>query len=182
MGAFASPHYALPVLVPLAVAAAPGFARWPRSAAAMLVAAFAGSQLVLALSAFNKGGRAEADAVAAAARLAPGERLWVHDGWPALYRLTRSPLPTRWAFPGSLNTANEASAAALGVDPTAEVRRLLATRPAVIVTERPAFERGNRATLALVEQALAARYRLAADVPTAGGARHRLVYRLRSTP
>jgi hypothetical protein len=106
--------------------------------------------------------------------------IYVYDGYPALYMLTHSCLPTRWVFPGHLNTHDEASAKALGVDPAAEVRRILATRPEVIVDDAPAYEFGNPETRALVEAALARDYHLAARVQT-GTARYRLVYRLRKS-
>ena len=104
--------------------------------------------------------------------------IYVYDGYPALYMLTHSCLPTRWVFPGHLNTSDEASAKALGVDPVVEVRRILETRPEVIVDDAPAFALGNAATRALVESALARDYALAAKVETGHG-RFRLVYRLK---
>lgn len=177
---FASPHYALPVLVPLVLCAAPTFERYRRSALVVLVLAAIGGQAVLAAVHQAKGGRAEALAVAAAARPRSGGCLYVYDGYPALYRLTGSCLLTRFAFPGHLNSANEASVAALGVDPQVEVARILAAKPETIVIDLPLFERGNRATWSLVRAELAAHYAVAATVTT-GKARKRIVYRRRGT-
>lgn len=177
---FASPHYALPLLVPLVLCAAPAFERYRRSILAVLVVAAVAGQVVLASIREAKGGRAEAMAVVDASRPRHGGCLYVYDGYPALYRLTGSCLPTRFAFPGHLNSANEASTAALGVDPTAEVARILALRPETIVIDLPLFERGNRATWDLVRAELAARYVLAATVTT-GTDRRRIVYRLRGS-
>jgi hypothetical protein len=169
------PHYLMPVLVPLTVAAAPRLATrtW---ASAILALGFVAGQTALALTYAGKGGRTEALAVAEAARPNGSGCLWVYDGYPALYRLTGSCLPTRFVFSGHLNTANEASAAALGIDPNSEVRRVLATRPDTIVDTFPAYARGNPATRALVLAALKRNYRLVLRLKT--GNRDRLVYRL----
>ncbi|MBC7491740.1 MAG: hypothetical protein H7241_04765, partial [Novosphingobium sp.] len=104
--------------------------------------------------------------------------IWVYDGYPALYLLTHSCVPTKWAFPGHLNTLDEASPAAIGVDPVSEVRRILATRPDVIVDNDPAYRLGNQQTRAVVERELARSYLLTARVQTGPG-RYRMVYRLR---
>lgn len=182
-GSFLSPHYGMPALVPACIATAPFFAayRHARPAAfALLATALVAGQVALAQGAFRKGGRAEALLVAQAAQPVHG-CLYVYDGYPALYMLTHSCLPTRWAFPGHLNTRDEASADALGVDPAAEVRRILAARPEVIVDDAPAYELGNPDTRVLVAAALARDYRLTASVRT-GTARYRLVYRLKVAP
>lgn len=177
---FASPHYALPVLVPLVLCAAPAFERYRRSALVMLILAALGGQAVLATVREAKGGRTEALAVATAARPRSGGCVYVYDGYPALYRLTGSCLLTRFAFPGHLNSANEASIAALGVEPSAEVARIIALRPETIVIDLPLFERGNRATWALVRAEMAAHYAVATIVTT-GTSRQRIVYRRRGT-
>jgi hypothetical protein len=175
-GRFGSPHYALPVILPAVLVAAPALARWRRGGiAAFVLAIFAAGQIVLHLSERTKGGAAEAQAVAQAATPARG-CLYVYDGYPALYMLTHSCLPSKWVFPGHLNTQDEASAKAIGVDPVAEIRRILATRPGAIVDDYPRFAFGNRATRAVLRKALARDYHLAACIPT-GPSRVRLVYR-----
>lgn len=176
-GRFGSPHYALPVVLPAVLVAAPALARWRRGGiAAFVLAIGAAGQLVLALSERAKGGSAEAQAVARAATPARG-CLYVYDGYPALYMMTHSCLPSKWVFPGHLNTQDEASAAALGVDPVVEIRRILRQRPGAIVDDYPRFAFGNRATRAVLKAVLARDYHLAACVPT-GPSRIRLVYRL----
>ncbi len=177
---FGAPHYGIPVLLPLTVLVAPGFAAvpWPRRfALAGVGLAFLLGQLVLWHVAYTKGGRAAANAVTAAALPRHG-CIYVYDGYPALYMLTHACLPTRWAFPGHLNTADEAHEKALGVDPVTEVTRILASRPDVIVDDEPVFEGGNPATRARVQDALAHDYRLVLRLQT-GTARYRLVYRLK---
>ena len=178
-GSFLSSQYGVPVLVPACIASAPFFASYrygARIGAVIVAAAAIAGHIALARNEFRAGGRTQALAVAQAAQPRHG-CIYVYDGYPALYMLTHSCLPTRWVFPGHLNTREEASARALGVDPAAEVRRILATRPEAIVDDAPAYEFGNPDTRALVEAALARDYHLEAKVKT-GTARYRLVYRL----
>jgi hypothetical protein len=173
---FGSPHYAMPVLLPALIVAAPVLDRWRRGWIAVLLLAIAlAGQMVLAFSERAKGGRAAALAVARAATPTPG-CLYVYDGYPALYMLTHSCLPSHWVFPGHLNTRDEASATAIGTDPAEEIRHILARQPGAIVDDYPRFAFGNRATRAILRDALARRYHLAACVPTGPG-RVRLVYR-----
>lgn len=175
-GRFGSPHYALPITLPATLVAAPALAHWRRSGiAAFVLAIVAAGQIVLALSERAKGGAAEAQAIAHAATPARG-CLYVYDGYPALYLLTHSCLPSKWGFPGHLNTLDEASATAIGVDPVVEIRRILATRPGAIVDDYPRFAFGNPATRAVLRAMLSREYHLAACVRTGPG-RVRLVYR-----
>ncbi len=179
-GAFGSPHYGIPAVAPLAVASAPFFGRERRRlirVLSVLVVFAVVGQIALGASRYNKGGRTEALLVAAAAKPVLG-CIYVYDGYPALYMLTGSCLPTRWVFPGHLNMQDEGSARALGIDPAQEVARILATRPEVIVDDQPTYAGVNRVTHGLVLAALARDYRLAARVRT-GAARYRLVYRLK---
>jgi len=179
-GSFLSPQYAMPLVAPLCLATAPFFARRGRGVVvgvAMVVSAFGASQVVLAHVMVNKGGAQAAREVAAAAQPHPGHCIYVYDGYPALYMLTHSCLPTRWVFPGHLNTQVESSARALGVDPIAEEKRILASRPETIIDDAPVFSGGNRATHALVLSALAHDYHLVLKYRT-GHDRYRLVYRL----
>jgi hypothetical protein len=178
-GSFLAPHYGMPILVPACIAAAPFFARYRHArpvAGVTLAAAAIIGQIALARSEASHGGRAEALMVAQAAQPDHG-CIYVYDGYPALYMLTHSCLPTRWVFPGHLNTSDENSVNAIGIDPATELSRILATRPQVIVDDAPAYEFGNPETRAIVEAALARDYHLEASVKT-GAARYRLVYRL----
>jgi hypothetical protein len=179
MGSFPSTHYGLPVLVPAAIAAAPRLdqsARWRVALWGALIAALVGSQVLLHAQQRAHGTAADAARLTAAAYPGHAGCLYVYDGYPALYRLTGSCLPTRYAFPGHLDTANEASSAGLGVDTAAEVRRIMAGRPTTVVIEDPPFERVNRATYAIVRAELARHYRQSFDLAT-GKRRHRLVFR-----
>ena len=180
-GSFLSPSYALPVLAPLCLCAAPWFenarrGRWV--AVGLLGLSLIGGLLMVRQAIIDKGNRAEALQVAAAARPQRGGCIWVWDGYPALYLLADACVPTKWAFPGHLNTSDEASVRALGVDPVVEVKRILAARPEVIIDDFPAYRLDNQETRALVEAELARSYRLTARVQTGPG-RFRLVYRLK---
>lgn len=176
-GNYLNPQSAAPLIAPLVIAAAPALAQPRRMPSAVLLATILVlSQIVIAVAIHAKGGRADALALARAAQPRPGKCLYIYDGQPALYLLTHSCLPTRWAFPGHLNTQDEASARAIGVDPVAEVQRILATRPNTIIDNYPAYELGNHATHALLQKAVAAHYHLVLKLPA--GRAFRLVYRL----
>jgi hypothetical protein len=62
--------------------------------------------------------------------------LYVYEGDSALYRATQSCLPTRFAFPAHLSTRFEEHA--LGIDPAAEVARIMASRPGAVVIDESA--------------------------------------------
>jgi len=178
-GSFLAPQYGMPILVPACIAAAPFFANHRHArlvAGVTLATALVAGNIALERSEFRKGGRVQALEIAQAAQPHHG-CIYVYDGYPALYMLTHSCLPTRWVFPGHLNTSDEASGKALGVDPIAEVCRILTMQPEVIIDDAPAYEFGNPETRALVEAALARDYHLEKEVKT-GTARYRLVYRL----
>ena len=164
-------HYALPLLAPLAAAAAPMLGT--RGAALALVAPGvrwqvpAGPALMLfaaGLSAWTinenrreRGWGPQVRDVAAfvTPRLAGG-CLYVHDGDVVLYQLTGSCLPTRWPFPPHLTSWREDGA--IGVDAGAEVRRILATRPSIIVEREKPSDGGIARSYALVRAELARAY------------------------
>ena len=127
-------HYMLPLFVPLSVAAAPGFRRWP------LGPVLAGLLLWLPLSHLHYPGT---DATARSrARIAKLTALIPADvdrgcmqmfaGPPILYKITRACLVTPYIFPDHLLAAREAPA--IGVDQAIELRRAMARRPRVVVT------------------------------------------------
>lgn len=83
--------------------------------------------------------------------------LYVYHGPPILYLLTESCLPTPFVFPTHLNSQPEAPA--LGIDPEAEVARILRSRPPVIVDQRArAFHPPNLRTKRLIAEALRTDY------------------------
>jgi hypothetical protein len=83
--------------------------------------------------------------------------LYVVNAPPVLYLLTHSCLPTRYVFPSHL--LSQKYARSLGSDPAAEMRRLLAQRPAAIVTGGP-YANPNKANQRLLEAELHRNYAL----------------------
>lgn len=126
-------HYALPLLPSLCVGAASLFARRPLGPVYALL--MIGISLVFAGWPALPRTRASNAAMQAATRTimahGGGTSLYVFDGPVHLYTLTGAPLPTRWAFPEHLSTAEERDGT--GADAVAELARILQTRPAVIV-------------------------------------------------
>lgn len=168
-------HYGLPVALPGAVAAA-GFlgGRGRRWAAVILLLATAAGQQSVGERRVHHGDAAEFAALAAAVGRGPG-CLWVYSGESLLYPETGRCTVSRYYFPPHLNLARENGA--IGVDQAAEVRRILAARPAVIVM-RPVFRDEERHIRALVERAVAQRYTLSARLPM--GKETIAIYRLRN--
>ncbi|OYW49760.1 MAG: hypothetical protein B7Y36_01710 [Novosphingobium sp. 28-62-57] len=139
-------HYVAPLLMPLAILAAPALSRskpQERWYGRLLLgfAAIAGL-FVMGYQWKQHGSTRQFAAMDAMIRQEMhGGCLFIYEGEMAFYRTTNTCLPTRWTFPNHLNTYVEAPA--IGVDPAAEVRRVLATKPDVIVM------RGDKHTLYL---------------------------------
>lgn len=176
-------HYALPLLVSLCAAIAPAFdvvhgkrrtgLRLAGILAAMGVIATPVSYYIITL---RKG---HADYIERVASIIDQSRhggsLYIYDGEPILYLITQAPGATKFFFPYHLSEALEAPS--IGVDPTVEMRRLIATHPAVIVDgalqpqwrtpERLEEQRNavNPKTRLMLDRALARDYRLVAEVP-----------------
>lgn len=108
------------------------------------------------------GARAVARAVAANSR---GACPYVFIGDTITYHLARSCLPTRYPFPNFLAYTTERGAT--GIDAGAEVRRILARRPPVIVTTDRRLAIWNPASLAALKPVLARDYRVILTVPRA---------------
>ncbi|SFG13454.1 hypothetical protein SAMN05518801_10821 [Novosphingobium sp. CF614] len=135
-------HYLGPVLVPLCVLCAPVLGhgrpggRW--HANVLLGFGLIGAVAAPAFQLRERGTAAEFSQATALVQRelkhpkhAPHRCLYVYEGDSALYRTTGACIPTRFAFPSHLDAMNEAGA--LGVDPVAEVRRIMASRPGVVV-------------------------------------------------
>ncbi|UVO51360.1 DUF2029 domain-containing protein [Sphingomonas sp. SUN019] len=159
-------HYALPAVAPLAVCAARflGARFWGARRGAGLailgVVALAG-QITIVVNRVMRGGPGEFAALATAVGRGPG-CLWVYSGTTKLYPATGRCRVTRYVFPSHLYRTRETGA--IGVDQEAEVRRVLAVKPAVIVM-RP-LSIGERPEIrAIVIAAVARDYRLAARTP-----------------
>ena len=167
-------HYALPLLAPLAIVAAPALGRSTRALVATLgLMATVAAVERFALPDDGPGARRVAALVARESR---GACPYVFIGDTITYQLAHACLPTPYAFPNLLAYATERGAT--GIDEAAEVRRVLAARPPVIVTSDRRLDIWNRDSLAALKAALPA-YRLALGVPRAGW--HTLVYVRRAT-
>jgi 4-amino-4-deoxy-L-arabinose transferase-like glycosyltransferase len=129
-------HYALPVMLPLAIALAPALSYSPRRVGGLLGATFIA---ILALGAAREirthrqhfGGAATMQLMVDAIKPRLTGCLWVFDGDSILYYLTGACLPTKFAFPQHLLFTREAGA--LGIDPEREVRRIMASKPQMVV-------------------------------------------------
>ncbi|NIJ08257.1 4-amino-4-deoxy-L-arabinose transferase-like glycosyltransferase [Sphingomonas vulcanisoli] len=172
-------HYTLPVIVPLAIAAAPAFdwmiawrgRTWRPALAILLIGCAAGAYLSL-VRLHKRGDGSQVRAIAAAIRPRLNGCLFVFDGEPILYQMTHACFVSPYVFPSHLNDRKEA--AAIGADPVREVARVMDTHPAMIVTSNRPAKSSNRATWALMQQRLQHGYALVAAVPL--NRRIRLVY------
>jgi hypothetical protein len=169
-------HYALPLLPPLTTLAGPALGRLPRLRTGTLglaLALFAIERVTLPRDA------AGARAVAALAKAnSRGGCPYVFIGDTATYELAGTCLPTAYAFPNLLAYATERGAT--GIDEAAEVRRILAARPPIIVTSDRRLSIWNGASLRAVKAALRAHYRLVFTTPRSGW--HTAVYLRRDLP
>ncbi len=182
-------HYALPLILPLSVLAAPVFgdpgagiviassrSRWqvPAGLTVMLIAT-AISIPTIDKNRRDRGWGPQVEAIAAYVRPRLSDCLYVFDGDPALYRMTGSCLPTRWPFPAHLGLSREAGA--LGVDPLAEVRRIMAARPRFVVASTRPDKEMNPEARRFMEAELARAYAPVLEVPV--GSRQRVLYERR---
>lgn len=158
-------HYALPLLPPLAILAAPSFAVVYRGAGAVLALILLGATYLPYLPAARTLEHQRGDAAYArliVARIVPrlhGRCMYIYYGEPILYHLAHSCLPSRWPFPFHLNLAREAPA--LGVDPVAEAERIMDARPPVVIDRDTDDDDINYDVEAVVREHLARDYRLA---------------------
>ncbi|WP_298671415.1 hypothetical protein [uncultured Sphingomonas sp.] len=169
IGAFFD-HYALPLMVPLAIVAAPVLGRHR----AALVATLGWGVALLTFHIVTEPDEGtSARAIARVIKADSGaECPFVFAGDSILYYLAGTCLPTAYAFPSTL--AYDAERGASGIDETAEVRRIMTRRPPVVVTMDHPLAPWNLATHAVVARALAQGYRLIMVAPR--GADHLLVY------
>ncbi|QJU57063.1 hypothetical protein HL653_04010 [Sphingomonas sp. AP4-R1] len=168
-------HYALPLLPPLAVISAAAFSLRTRNVGVVLAGFTLALLLVRMPIEARKWQHKRGDAAfarrmeqAIAANL-HGGCLYIFYGEPIYYHLSHACMPTRWPFPFHLSLAREAGA--IGVDPEAETRRILARRPAVIVDRLVEDDEVNVRTQAILRAGLARDYRLVFS-ETHDGSRH----------
>jgi hypothetical protein len=167
------PHYSLPLLLPVAAAAAPTLSRVPRwRAAALLGVAFLVGQTGLRIAHLWRGSRREVQAIVSA--VDRRHCLFVYSGYAAFYRLADTCIPTKFAFPSHLSRDRDLNA--LGIDPLREVDRVMRTAPGTVIVSAPYRSAENWPARALVLTYIRQRYRLVLDQPL--GIRHVAVYRL----
>jgi hypothetical protein len=181
-------HYFLPVLVPLTLSCAAllgdrraavsiSTARGERRlslALFLVVTGLALGALIIPKRLKNRGHEPEVRALASAIKANLDGCMLVFDGEPILYLLTQACLPTSRVFPNHLNEGREAGA--VGLDPQAEVRRImLSVRPDIIVNSDRPDPGYNAGSLAVVRSALAAHYRPIFRI--AVGSREQIVYK-----
>lgn len=178
-------HYVSPLLVPLSVLAAPALARardGERWYGRLLLGLGAIAGLAVTIYQYNQHGSTrqyEAMNSAIAQEMRNG-CLFIYEGEMAFYRTTRSCLPTTRIFPNHLNTYVEAPA--IGLDASAELSRVLDSRPTVILT-RAATEKPylpNLDTRRIIKARLTRDYERYAAL-TLGNKTYWL-YRLRNAP
>ncbi|WP_010161780.1 ArnT family glycosyltransferase [Sphingomonas sp. PAMC 26617] len=169
IGAFFD-HYVLPLVAPFAILAAPVLDRYRFATPALFAV---GLGLFVARVPIRPVDAAGVRTVAAVMRAnSAGGCPYVFAADSILYHLARTCLPTTRVFPSTL--AYEPERGASGIDEVAEVRRILAEAPPVIVTLDTPFAEWNRQTLGLVETALRRDYRPVLAVPREAG--HMIVY------
>jgi hypothetical protein len=176
-------HYALPLLSPLALAAAPalGWARQARRyALVLLVPGLLIGAVRVTLDVRNQGNAADiAKMVALIQPRLHGGCLYVYEGDPILYERTGACAPTRFAFPSHLNNRKERDA--LGIDVAAEMEKVLASKPSVIVLNPiPRRTLTNVQTRAMLIAELRRDYHLVAPVDS--GDRTWLIFERRPRP
>ncbi|HQS98125.1 MAG: hypothetical protein B7X90_08170 [Novosphingobium sp. 17-62-19] len=174
-------HYVTPLLVPLCVLAAPALARaqpGERWYGRFLLgfAALAGT-VVPIYQVWRHGTATQyAEMSALISQEMRGGCLFIYEGELAFYRTIPTCLPTTRIFPNHLNTFIESTA--VGMDPAAEVRRILANRPDVILMWAPQkLYLPNLETRAVMNKGLTQAYERYARYTL--GTREYWLYRLR---
>ena len=154
-------HYALPLLPPILTLAAVTFGRQHRVALGIVAAGLAVFTVEAAVRPDDAPGvRALARVVKANSR---SRCPYVFIGDAIVYHLADTCLPTAYAFPSTLAYAPERGST--GTDEAAEVRRILATRPPVIVSASRPLAEWNEASRAAVAAAVARDYRPVFSAP-----------------
>jgi 4-amino-4-deoxy-L-arabinose transferase-like glycosyltransferase len=172
-------HYFLLLLGPVALLAALGTRRLVRLARpGAVLPVFAGLLLLVMLQSWAAllmprlergiGLRAPdpPQQVAAVLKAAwtPGDSLFVVNWQPLLYFLVDAPPPSRFSLPAQLTGP---FANVIGIDPDAELARILAKQPKFLVVDRGSWTGMRQPAQALVAEALTRDYSLFATVPSA---------------
>lgn len=157
-------HYALPLLVPLCVAAGAFLSRkWVGPIALMALCALACTRAPPIDHTHTERSIKAMTSLADAINAQGGERgLFVYEGPPFLYTMTGRPFPSPLAFPAHLYHSIEKDVSHLST--LAEVQRVVAARPGVVVmTSQPRDGPINTETYAVVSTYVKANCRLVAE-------------------
>lgn len=157
-------HYALPLLVPLCVAAGAFLSRkWIGPLALILLCALSFSRAPAIDRAHTQRSIAAMQTLSAAVRAHGAERgLLVYEGPPFLYTMAGQPFPSPLAFPAHLYHAIEKDVSHLST--LGEVQRVIAARPGVVVmTREPRDGPINAETFAVVSAYVQAHCRIVAE-------------------
>lgn len=160
-------HYALPLIVPMSVAAGIAFANRSGRLYALGLMIFCLIQGAIVDIAGNRKTTAQFNALTASINSARyGGCVYLADGPTWLYQSTRACRLTPYLFPDHLNLYVERSA--VGVDPSSELERIFAQRPAVVVTQDSERGKHNPVTQPILLGALSRSYRVVYLVPADG--------------
>lgn len=153
--------YALSLIPPFVIAAAPLLDRKPAWAAPLFLFA---AGLWVRDTYFFWDDRHNIAAVARVMAAQSGKGCpYIFEGDPILYQIAGTCLPGPYIFPSHLWSTVETGA--IGRDQLGEVRRILDARPPVIVVATAPKDVWNRQVLALVRVRLARNYRVIARIP-----------------
>lgn len=158
-------HYALPLLVPLCVAAGPFLSRkWVGPLVLLGLCALAFTRAPPIDRAHTGRSIAAMEMLAGTIRAHGSERgLFVYEGPPFLYTLTKRLFPSPLAFPAHLYHSIERDVSHLST--LAEVQRVAAARPGVVVmTTEPRDGPINAETFAVVSTYVRTHCRLVAQI------------------
>ena len=95
------------------------------------------------------------------ARIKPGEAIFLANYHPVVYAMTDAALPTRFVFPAHLTGGFTQVA---DIDTDAEVRRILATKPRIVVVDRGWWAQLRPSAAAILTETLNRDYELETTV------------------
>lgn len=161
-------HYALPLLAPLTVLAAPAFARADMQGKSIRVITFLVGLIAAVVTVHNNikkegtGGEIQRISSIIKENL-HGGCMHVYEGAPILYLATGACTVTKFAFPSHLGRSKEAKA--IGVEPVEAVQNLLSKAPQIVVMYETPRKDANFASRAVLQQALRQGYHIIGREP-----------------
>lgn len=172
-------HYALPLLPPFCVASAAGLERnkvRKYLGPALLFASFVIGSVTAYRHRLEIGSASDIDRFAKVIRPHLHGCMFVFEGHAILYEKTNACFVTRYIFPYHLSAQKESGA--LGVDVMAELARIRASGPSIVVIATKPRQQSNETSRRYVLAMLKEDYRFIAEVPT--GREEWLVYERRA--